>query len=300
MNQDCLHPRYIFIWLLYLFLRISSFLPYRVLIFLGENIGTLIRILSRKRRRIAEINLALCFPEMSNEQRERILIEHFKSLGITLFEFTIYLWSNERLKPFIKVEGLEHLQRALKKNKGVILFAAHFTTNIIGPRLLCLYTNLNVVYRKLNNKCMDHIIYTGAENVGIKLMPHDHLKTIITGLKKNIPIIYSPDQNFGQRHSIFVPFFGIPAATITATSRLSAIDNTPVLPISTERLTDKQGYRIVISESLDMFPTEDHEKDTIRINQLIEEQVRQRPMDYLWIHRRFKTRPNDEEPFYNN
>ena len=147
---------------------------------------------------------------------------------------------------------------------------------------------------------MDHIIYTGAENVGIKLIPHDHLKTIITGLKKNIPIIYSPDQNFGQRHSIFVPFFGIPAATITATSRLSAIDNTPVLPISTERLTDKQGYRIVISESLDMFPTEDHEKDTIRINQLIEEQVRQRPMDYLWIHRRFKTRPNDEEPFYNN
>ena len=298
MNRNCLHPRYFFVWVLYLFLRIITFLPYRSLIVLGEIIGVLTGLLSRKRRKIAEINLELCFPEITGEQRNRILKEHFKSLGITLVEFSMYFWPDRRLKPLVRIEGLEQLEAALEENRGVILLAAHFTTIIVCTRLLCLFTELRAVYRKIDNKCMDHIIKTGSENTGATLIPHDHLKEIVSSLKKNIPVIYMPDQNFGKRHSIFVPFFGIPAATITATSRLSAINNIPVIPVLLERMPGHGGYKLIIERKLENFPTDDPVSDTIRINKIIEDHVRKNPVDYLWIHRRFKTRPGDKRSFY--
>lgn len=298
MIRNCLHPRYFFVWLLYLFLRIVTFLPYRILTALGEYTGVLTGLLSRKRRRIAEINLELCFPAMTREQRIRILKDHFRSLGTTLVEFSLYFWPDKRLKPLVKVEGLEHLETALEERKGVILLAAHFTTIIVCTRLLPLFTELRAVYRKINNKCMDHIITTGSANIGVDLIPHDNLKAIIKCLKKNIPVIYMPDQNFGTRYSIFVPFFGIPAATITATSRLSAINNIPVIPVLLERLPGYGGYKLIIERKLEKFPTDDPVSDTMRVNNIIEDQVRKNPADYLWIHRRFKTRPGGKNSFY--
>ena len=298
MNRNCLHPRYFFVWLLYLFLRIITFLPYRVLIVLGEGIGMLTGLLSTRRRRIAEVNLQICFPDMTFEQRSRILKDHFKSLGMTLVEFSMYFWRDKRLKPLVRIEGLEQLEKALEENRGVILLAAHFTTIIACTRLLRLFTDLHAVYRRINNRCMDHIITTGSADIGVDLIPHDHLKDIIKCLKKNIPVIYMPDQNFGKRYSIFVPFFGIQTATITATSRLSAIDNAPVIPVLLERLPGHYGYKLVIGHRLENFPTDDPVSDTTRINNIIEDQVRKNPADYLWIHRRFKTRPEGETSIY--
>jgi Kdo2-lipid IVA lauroyltransferase/acyltransferase len=296
--QNCLHPRHFLIWLFYLFIHIVSILPYRVLVLIGVAIGNMARIFSRKRKHIARINLKQCFPEMTDENREKILVDHFRSLGITLVELSMYLWPDERLKPLVKVEGLDHLLNALDKNKGVILLAAHFTTAILATRLLRLFTELYAVYRKLNNRCMDSIIKNEAGDTGIMLVPHDHLKTIIACLKNNIPMMYLPDQNFGKRQSIFVPFFGIPTATITATSRLAAINNSPVIPVFPQRANNHRGYLLTIGQPLENFPTDDLESDTVRINKLIEEQVRKNPADYLWIHRRFKTRPEGEPPIY--
>lgn len=298
MNRSCLHPRFIFVWFLYLFLRIITFLPYRLLIALGRSIGKLTGLLSTKRRRIAEINLKLCFPDMSMDERNRILEDHFESLGITLVEFSMYFWPDKRLRPMVIVEGLDQLERALEGNRGVILLAAHFTTIIACTRLIRLFTELRAVYRKINNKCMDHIIATGSADIGVDLIPHDHLKDIIKTLKNNIPVIYMPDQNFGRRYSVFVPFFGIPAATVTATSRLSATNNIPVIPVLLERLPGYCGYKLVFGHVLENFPGDDPLSDTRRINSLIEEQVRKNPADYLWIHRRFKTRPVGEQSFY--
>ena len=293
------HPRYWPIWIFYSLLRLISLLPYSNQIYLGRTLGSLLRRIAKKRRQIAEINLRLCFPDWTHEKRNEILKRHFESLGIFLFEFGIACWwSDKRLRPLAHVEGLENLQNALKKNKGAILLVAHFTTLVIISRALRLHVELNAMYRKIDNKLMDQIFKDVEERFDVKLIRHDDLKSMIRSLRNNISVIYIPDQNFGKRHSIFTPFFGIQTATIPATSRLAGIDNTPVIPIIQQRLPNNKGYRVVISKELDNFPGDDIEKDTIRLNQIIEEQVRQNPSEYLWIHRRFKTRPPGEKPIY--
>ena len=293
------NPRYWPVWIIYFALRLINYLPYRVQTFIGRKIGKLAMRLSPKRRKIAEINLNLCFPDWTEEKRQEILRQHFETLGINLFEFGIgYWWSDRRFKPLAQFEGLENLHGALQKGKGVILLAGHFTTLEIICRVLFLQTDFHPMYRKNNNPLIDHIITSNRLRYVSQVIPHDNLRSMIRSLRDNKPVLYIPDQNFGRKHSIFVPFFGIQTATVPATSRLAAIGNTPVLPIVQQRLPDDRGYRLVIEKALENFPTENMEQDTIRINQLFEHQIRNNPVDYLWVHRRFKTRPKGEEPIY--
>ena len=155
------------------------------------------------------------------------------------------------------------------------------------------------MYRKNNNKLIEFLISRERERHCGKVIPHDNPKSMIKSLRSNIPVLYIPDQNFGLKYSIFVPFFGIPTATVSATSRLAAIDITPVVPIIQQRLPGNRGYRLVFLKALDNFPSDNVEQDTARLNRLIEEQVLQNPSEYLWVHRRFKTRPPGEASFYN-
>ncbi len=294
------HPRYWLIWLGLGCLRLISFLPYCVQVQLGRVIGRSVMVLSKKRRRIAETNLRLCFPDWTDEQRNKLLWQHAESLGISLFEFGIsWWWSNTRFGPLAHIEGLEHLQAALQKKKGVILLAGHFTTLEVISRVLKLHADFHPMYRKNNNPLIDQIITSGRVRHTGKAIPHDDLRSLIRSLRENMPVLYIPDQNFGRRHSIFVPFFGIKAATVPATSRLASMNNTPVVPIVQQRLPDCRGYRLIIEKALENFPGAEQVQDTIRINQLFEKQVRDNPVDYLWVHRRFKTRPEGEPPLYN-
>lgn len=294
-----IHPRYWPIWIFYGVIRLISYLPYKIQVGLGRRVGRVMMYLSSKRRKIAETNLRLCFPDWTEEKRQEILKKHFESLGICLFEFGItWWWPDERFRPLAQIEGLDNLHNALGKNKGVILLAGHFTTLEIISRVLKLHADFYPMYRKNNNPLIDHIITSGRIRHTGKAIPQDDLRAMIRSLRNNMPVLYIPDQNFGRKHSIFVPFFGIQTATVPATSRLAAIDNTPVLPIVQQRLPDNRGYRLVIEKALDNFPAEDLEQDTIRINQLFEHQIRNNPVDYLWVHRRFKTRPEGEEDIY--
>ncbi len=294
------HPRYWPIWILYGFIRLVSYLPYHSQVYLGRKIGSLSRHIFKKRRRIAETNLSLCFPEWTADRREEVLRQHFESLGISLFEFGMsWWWSDERIRPLARIEGLDNLHDALRKNKGVILLAAHFTTLEIISRVLKLHADFHPMYRKNNNEFLDYIIRNGREKHCGKVIPRDDIRSMIRSLRSNMPVLYIPDQNFGRKYSIFVPFFGIQTATVIATSRLAGLDNTPVIPIFQQRLPDNKGYLLKISSALDDFPSDDIEKDTIRISKIVEDQARQNPVDYLWVHRRFKSRPDGEEPIYN-
>jgi KDO2-lipid IV(A) lauroyltransferase len=274
-------------------------LPYRGQLVIGRGLGGLIRRWARDRRRIALTNLALCLPGYSENARQGLLDAHFASLGIALVETALGWWgSTRRLEGLTTINGLEHLEAALRLGRGAILLSAHFTTLEIGGRLLALHAPFHVLYRSHKNPVIERLQRSARRRHFEKAIPRDDLRGLLASLKQNRPVWYAPDQDFGRANSLFVPFFGIPAATLTATSRLARLSGAPVVPFFPRRLPDARGYELTLLPALDGFPGKDVEQDTRRIMGLIEERVRQQPEQYLWVHRRFKTRPPGEAPVY--
>jgi len=299
MSTNYYKPRYWHIWFLFGILRVISWLPYKIQIYLGQKIGILGILVLRKRKNIAQKNLSLCFPYWSVKKRYQVLNEHFQNIGMALFEQGIaWWWSDKKISSLAKIEGVENLRKALKKNKGVILLAGHFTTLEIISRILRLEEEFHPVYRKNNHPLLEHLISSARIRHCGKLISHRNVRSLIKSLQNNIPVLYIPDRYCGRRKSIFVPFFNIQTATTPATSRLSNVLNTPVVPIIQQRLPDNKGYKLVIAKELEDFPSTNIEKDTIRINQIFEKQIRNDPANYLWTHRRFKSEPDGYTSVY--
>lgn len=284
-----LHPRYWPTWLALGILRLFEPLPYPVLTWLGRRIGDLMLLLPLGFIRIARRNLELCFPEAAPQWRHEILRGHFRSVGIGLFETAMSWWSpDERIRKLTQLEGQEHLQAALAAGKGALLLSAHFTTLEIGARSLTARIATNIMYRPTSNPVLERFLGRNRSQHAKRAIPRDDIRTLITALKNNEPVWYAPDQSYRKKGAEMVPFFGIPAASNTATSRLSKMTGAAVLPYFPERLPGSKGYRMVIHPMLDNFPGESPLADAQRFNELIEAQVRHVPEQYLWIHRRFK------------
>ena len=284
-----LHPRYWPTWIALGLLRILEPLPYRVLYALGCMLGALVYRLPGSFRRIATRNIELCFPNLTQEERTRLLRAHFRSLGIGLFETAISWWSsNKRVLRLSRLEGQEHLQAALALGKGAILLSAHFTTLEIGACVLCATVPANIMYRPTSNLVLERFLMRNRTRKSKRAIRRDDIRTVVTALKANEPVWYAPDQSYRKKGAQMVPLFGIPAATNTATSRLAKMTGAAVLPYFQERLPHGAGYRMVIHPMLENFPTDDSIADATRFNHLIEAQIRRVPEQYLWIHRRFK------------
>jgi len=265
----------------------------------GRLFGRLFRSLAPRRRHIAEVNLLLCFPDMAPAARAQLVEELFDSLGIGLLEMSLSWWApDEKLEKLVTLEGLEHLQAALQQGKGAILLSGHFTTLEIGGRLLSLHTPFHVMYREHKNPAFEAAMTAARIRHYKKAIPRGDTRGMLQSLRENMPVWYAPDQDFGAGNSLFAPFFGVPAASITATSRLARISGAPVVPFFQTRLPDARGYRLTLYPALDNFPGVSIEQDTRRINAVIEAQVRKQPGQYLWAHRRFKTRPPGEPGVY--
>ncbi len=284
-----LHPRYWSTWIALGVLRVFEPLPFALHVWLGRRIGELTARLPLPFVRIARRNLELCLPEFSREERERLLLEHFRSVGVGIFETAISWWSpNERIRKLTRLEGQEHLQAALAHGRGAILLSAHFTTLEIGARALCARMPTNIRYRPTSNPVLERFLMRNRGRQAKRAIPRDDVRTLISALKSNEPVWYAPDQSYRKKGAEMIPFFSIPAATNTATSRLARMTGAAVLPYFPERLPGSQGYRMVIHPMLEGFPTKDPAADASRFNELIEAQVRRVPAQYLWIHRRFK------------
>jgi KDO2-lipid IV(A) lauroyltransferase len=289
VNRSLLQPAYWPTWIGLGTLRLFEPLPYPVLLFLGRCLGTLLPYLPLSFVRIARRNLQLCFPEQTQGWRERVLREHFRSVGIGLFETALAWWSpDERIRKLTQLEGAEHLQAALARGQGAILLSAHFTTLEIGARALCARVTANIMYRPTRNAVLERFLMRNRGKRAKRAIPRDDIRTLIASLKNNEPVWYAPDQSYRKKGAQMVPFFGIPAATNTATSRLARMTGAAVLPYFPERLPGSRGYRMVISPMLADFPSDSPVADAERFNKLIEAHVRQAPEQYLWIHRRFK------------
>lgn len=293
-----LHPRYWPTWIALGLLRLAALLPIRLQWALGRWLGRRMLRLASRRRRIAEINLAMCFPDLDQAERGRLLARHFESLGTGFLETALSWWGGERrLGRLMQVDGLEHLEAAQSRGHGVLIVAAHFTTLEIGARLLALAVPLHPMYRPHNNPLFEQIQGRARTRQSAGAIPRGDIRATVRTLKANRAVWYAPDQDFGRRQSIFVPFMGIPAATLTATSRLAKMSGAVVVPMTQERLPGG-GYRVVLEPALDGFPSGDEEADARRLNAVFERWIRERPADYLWVHRRFKTRPEREPSPY--
>lgn len=294
-----LHPRFWPLWLGMGLLWLVVQLPYRWLLALGRGLGGLMYHLAGSRRRIAERNLELCFPELSVGERQRLLRENFASTGMTFFEMAIsWWWPVERLKRLGTVEGLEHLRQAEADGQGVILMALHFTTLEMGGALLCMQQDMYGMYRAHKNPLFDFIQRHGREQRLLGAIERDDVRGMLKVLRAGGVVWYAPDQDYGAQRSLFVPLFGVQAATVTATSKFARLGRARVVPFTQTRLADGTGYKVTVHPALADFPGDSEEADCLRINQWIELAIRQQPEQYLWAHRRFKTRPAGEAKLY--
>ncbi|PAU57509.1 lipid A biosynthesis lauroyl acyltransferase [Pseudomonas indica] len=297
-----LHPRFWPLWIGLGLLWLVSQLPYRVLLLLGRLLGVLMYRVAGSRRRIAAKNLELCFPEKAPAERERLLRENFASTGIAFFEMAMsWWWPRARLARLAHVEGLEHLKQAQAEGQGVILMSLHFTTLEIGAALLGQRHTIDGMYREHKNPVFDFIQRRGRErhNPDATAIEREDVRAMLKVLRAGRAIWYAPDQDYGAKQSLFVPLFGIPAATVTATTKFARLGKARVVPFTQARLADGSGYRLVVHPPLADFPGESEEADCLRINQWIETVLREQPEQYLWAHRRFKTRPPGEPKLYD-
>ncbi|MEW5755754.1 MAG: LpxL/LpxP family Kdo(2)-lipid IV(A) lauroyl/palmitoleoyl acyltransferase [Pseudomonadota bacterium] len=288
-----LHPRYWPTWLAVGALWLISQLPYRAIFHMGRGLGRVMLRTAKRRRRIAKVNLKMCFPELSSRQREALLTKNFESTALAVFETAMsWWWPHWRLRRLVTIEGLDHLQDHAQQ--GVILLAMHFTTLEIGAGLLSMHYSIDGLHRRHQNAVLDYLQQRGRErhNAEGRTIARGDIRAMIKALRQHRVVWFAPDQDMGRKHAVFVPFFGKPAATITTTATLAAMTGAAVIPFTQTRRDDGRGYHLTIHPPLAHFPFGDDRLDAYRINNFIEAQVRRQPEQYLWVHRRFKTTPN--------
>jgi Kdo2-lipid IVA lauroyltransferase/acyltransferase len=294
-----LAPRHWPTWLGLGLLRLTTLLPYRALVKAGELLGWMLYRIPSSRRHIVDTNLRLCFPELNQSQRDQLSRRNFQHTALALLE-TPYSWwcAPAKLEKLVTIEGIEHMQQALAGGRGAIMMGAHFTSMLMCGRLLAMHLPFHILVKPAKNPLYETLMRFYRERDYAGIINADDLRSMVRTLKRGEIVWYSPDQDLGRNRSVFAPFMGIPTATITATARLAKMSGAPIVPINFERLPDNRGYRMRLLPALEGFPSGDDVADATRINHFIEEHVREVPEQYLWAHRRFKTRPPGEPSVY--
>lgn len=298
-SANFLAPRFWPTWLGLALVWPLHLLPYRLQIAVGRVVGRLFSLLNPYRRLVVNTNLALCFPELDERERQRLGKRFFQSLGISLVEETAAIWAADRFFSGLgQIQGLEHVRSAQQQGKGVLLLSGHFCSVDFAGRLLLRQHPVCFTYQEQRNPLTDHILIKPREKFAHRLIHRHDTRGFIRALKAGEAVWYAPDQSQKRENSVFAPFFGIQANTLTATTKLAKITGAAVLPFEIKRLPDARGYALTIQPPLEDFPGDSETADATRFNALLEAQVRNNPEQYLWIHRRFKKRPEAEQKLY--
>jgi KDO2-lipid IV(A) lauroyltransferase len=301
-KTQLLHPRYWLIWFAFGLWRVITALPYPLLLLIGKGIGLLVHSFPSRRKTIAFRNIQLCFPELSDKQHRIMLRENFKSVGMALMEVGMaWWWSRKRFSKLLQFEGLENLTALAGSGRGVMLLGIHYTTLEVGAAAISSVFQMDGMYRAHGNPVYDFLQARGRLDKGIgdnMVFERRDVRGTMKALKNGRSLWYGPDQDYGLGQGLFAPFFGIQAATVYATARFAEKTGAAVVPFSHIRLPGAQGYKITVHPALEDFPTGDDLADATRINKIIEGFVRLEPEQYLWVHRRFKNRPEGEPDLY--
>ena len=274
---------------------VLHFLPLAVLSRIGAALGMLLYALARARRRVVLTNLKLCFPELGDAARRELARKHLRAFGRSLLEHGILWWgSKDEVHELVQVEGLEHWRGIA--DRPVILLAPHFVGLDMGGIRLAADYRLNSVYSRQKSAAADAILIHGRTRFGQTTLfaRQDGIRPMIKSLTSGEPFYYLPDMDLGERDSVFAPFFGVRAATITGLSRIAELSGAVVVPCVTRQLPGSAGYVVRLYPAWSGFPSGDLEADARRMNAFIEERVKEMPEQYYWLHKRFKTRPAGE------
>ena len=280
------------IWLLRL-------LPLQLLAAVGNGFGALLYVLGRERRRVCLINLGRCLPELAAEEREALARRHFQAFARTFLERAILWWASPaRVRQLVRIEGMEHFEAV--RGKPLILLAPHFVGLDMGWSRLALEFDMVSIYSRQKNEVFNAAMFAGRLRFGKQtlLSRQEGVRPALRAMQAGLPFYYLPDMDYGQRDTIFVPFFGVNAATITGVSRLARLAGARVLPCITRMLPGGEGYTVRFLPAWEIYPGASIEADTLRMNAFVEDEVRKMPEQYLWVHKRFKTRPPGEASWY--
>jgi Kdo2-lipid IVA lauroyltransferase/acyltransferase len=296
-NQKFYHPKFLPTWLLIGFMKLGAKLPFKIQVFVGRIIGKLLYPMLVRFKAIAFENISRCFPNKEKSEVESLVRQNFEAIGISIFETAnAYFATNDKVSSILKIHNEHYLTNALNNDQSVILLSAHFMPLMLGSRALLLKHNIANIYRPQNNALFDEIMRKGFVNNGAVMIKTKDTRAMLKAIKNKLPIWYAPDQDLGPDRCVFAPFFNIQTATVSATARLAKGDNTVVIPsffIRTE-----SGYRMEFQNPIENYPNNDPVSSASITNKILETQILQYPEQYLWIHRRFKTRPEGEREFY--
>lgn len=279
-------------------LRALAALPYGMVARAGETLGRLLYRLPSKRKRILLTNLRLCFPEKTYEQRNDLARSTFAHVIRSYLERGVQWYGSAKT-----LSRLTELHSAIELadtyEQPTIFLGFHF----VGIEAGCLFYSIHhavaSLYTPMSNQAADDISRAQRARFGTEMVPRGRsARQTLDILKSGKPIMLAADMDFGLRDSVFVPFFGVQACTLTAVSRLAKISGARVVPFLTEVLPDYRGYKLSILEPLQDYPCGDLEADALRTNQFLEAQIQHMPEQYYWVHRRFKRRPEGEPPVY--
>ncbi|MBI3897540.1 MAG: lipid A biosynthesis acyltransferase [Gammaproteobacteria bacterium] len=286
-------PRHWGMWLVVLFLGGIALLPLIVSRALGALFGWLMYLANAKRRRIARVNLRLCFPEKSERQRRRLLRRHYRVYGQSFTDLGHLAWnSRKRLKRMVRFRGIQHYRDQLRQGRHVILLVPHCVGMNLGGAVLSAEHATFSMYKPQRNAVVNWFINRGRMRFGAELLGRQQgLRPVVHGLQQGRVFYYLPDEDFGPKHSVFAPFFGVSTATLPTLGRLTGMTDAVVIPCFARLLPWGRGYEVVLYPPLADFPTGNALEDATHMNQALEVGIRAMPEQYLWTFKLFKTRP---------
>ena len=275
------------------------FLPFRAIVAIGDGVGFMLYFMAVERRRIGNINLKLCFPKMGDAARKKLLRDHFKMFARGLFERSILWWSSgKRILSLIRVEGIEHFEAI--KGQPAILLTPHFVGMDAGGQWVAQHTDTVCMYANQKSRYLTELLLNKRARFRNQRLysRQQGLRPILKGMRAGMPFIYPPDQDQGVKDGAFIPFFGVPAATMFSVSRIAQMTGAKVVPCITRLLPGAAGYVLTFYPAWENYPSGDDLADARRMSEFIEQRILEMPEQYFWLHKRFKTRPKGEKKFY--
>lgn len=300
-TKHLLHPRYWLTWLGIGFLYLLVLLPYPIIYQLGKSLGLLSMKLIGKRKETAKQNLKLCFPDKSQQERDALLRDNFISTGLAIFETGMaWFWSDKRLAKHSSIVGDDYITKVQQSGQGVLLIGIHFLTLELGARILGMSHPGVGVYRPNDNLVMDYVQLKGRLKSNKYMLDRYNTKGMIRALKNGELLWYAPDHDYGPKNSVFAPLFSVEkAATTIGTRILVKLGQPAIIPFTPKR--EKKGHYIVdVTPVLEGYPIDDDVLAATFMNKAIEHEILKAPEQYMWLHRRFKTRPKGEAPLYTD